>query len=258
MILMAILLLLLVVTLYGVGRLRGDLLTRGPVKLALSPGLLPDSLARTFACLATATPIVGLSPWRDGTPFLIEGECPVNRIGVPLATLFRLLVLFSAFIAVVLLLPAAAATVPDPETLSHAYEKGIGTLITTVLVAPFSWLGTGLISWWTLAWLGAMVMAAGLRPGETASAFLVSGGVIALLEGAHWLGLQFGVFSNGWFLQRFYEADAGRALVFLVLVSVMTLTVLAAMHWIPMLIQRLRPRPIQWDDQKQDRFVIGS
>ncbi|MEC9476284.1 MAG: hypothetical protein VX764_04525 [Planctomycetota bacterium] len=258
MILMAILLLLLLVTLYGVGRLRGDLLTRGPVKLALSPGLLPDSLARTLACLATATPIIRLSPWRDDTPFLVEGECPVKRIGVPLATAFRLLVLFAAFVSVVLLLPVAAATVPDPETLSHAYEKGIGTLLTTVLVSPFAWLGTGLISWWTLAWLGSMVLAAGLRPRETGCALLVGGGVIALLEGAHWLGLKFGAFSNGWFLQRFYEADAGRALVLLVIVSLITLSVLAAMHWIPMVVQRMRPRPIGWDEQKRDRIVIGS
>lgn len=258
MILMVILLLMLVVTLHGVGRLRGDLLTRGPVKLALSPGLLPDSLARTLACLATATPIIGLSPWRDGTPFLVEGDCPVKRIGVPLATAFRLLILFSAFIGVVLLLPSAAQTVPDPETLLHAHEKGFGTLVTTVLVTPISWLGTGLLSWWILAWLGSMVLAAGLRPGETVSALVVGCGAVAGLEGAHWLGLRFGAFSNGWFLQRFYEADAGRALVLLVIVSVLTLTVLAAMHWIPMLFQRFRPKPIEWDDQKQDRIVIGS
>ena len=90
MFLMAFLLILLIVMLHGVGRLRGDLLTRGAVKASLFPGLLPDSLARTFACLATATPVVGLSPWRDGAPFLIEGECPLKRIGVPLATVFRL------------------------------------------------------------------------------------------------------------------------------------------------------------------------
>ena len=121
MFLMAFLLILLIVMLHGVGRLRGDLLTRGTVKASLFPGLLPDSLARTFACLATATPVVGLSPWRDGTPLLIEGECPLKRIGVPLATVLRLGVLFCGFITVILMFPVAAQTVPDPDTLWLAF-----------------------------------------------------------------------------------------------------------------------------------------
>ena len=39
MFLMAFLLILLIVMLHGVGRLRGDLLTRGTVKASLFPGL---------------------------------------------------------------------------------------------------------------------------------------------------------------------------------------------------------------------------
>lgn len=257
MFLMALLLILLIVTLHGVGHLRGDLLTRGTVKTSLFPGLLPDSLARTFACLATATPIIGLSPWRDGTPFLIEGECPVKRIGVPLATVFRLAVLFCAFVAVIVLFPVAAATVPDPETLARALKSGTGTLASTVLSAPFSWLATGFYAWWSLALLAAMVLAAGLRADETVSALLVGGAAIGVLEGAHWLGLRFGIFSNGWFLQKFYEADAGRALVMLVMVSVAMVLFLAALHGIPMLMQKIRPRPEGWHEGDLDRVLSG-
>jgi hypothetical protein len=61
MILLAALLFSLVLMLWGIGHLRGDLLTRGPVKLVLFPGLILDGLARTLSCLATATPVVGLS-----------------------------------------------------------------------------------------------------------------------------------------------------------------------------------------------------
>ncbi len=86
MILIAALLLSMVLMLWGIGHLRGDLLTRGPVKLALSPALIFDGLARTLSCLATATPVIGLSPWRDGAPFLIEGQCTLQRLGVPLTT----------------------------------------------------------------------------------------------------------------------------------------------------------------------------
>ena len=244
MLLMAFLLILLIVMLHGVGRLRGDLLTRGTVKASLFPGLLPDSLARTFACLATATPVVGLSPWRDGAPFLIEGECPLKRIGVPLATVFRLGVLFGGFITVILMFPVAAQTVPDPDTLWRAFESGDGKLTSTLLSAPFSWLA-------------AMVLAAGLRADETLSALLVGGGFVGVLEGAHWLGLRFGVFSNGWFLQRFYEADAGRALVMLVMVTIAMVVLLAAMHGIPMLMQKIRPRPEGWHEGNLDRTLSG-
>lgn len=257
MLLMAFLLILLIVLLHGVGRLRGDLLTRGTVKASLFPGLLPDSLARTFACLATATPVVGLSPWRDGAPFLIEGECPLKRIGVPLATVFRLGVLFCGFITVILMFPVAAQTVPDPDTLWRAFESGDGKLTSTLLSAPFSWLATGFYAWWTLALLAAMVLAAGLRADETLSALLVGGGFVGVLEGAHWLGLRFGVFSNGWFLQRFYEADAGRALVMLVMVTIAMVVLLAAMHGIPMLMQKIRPRPEGWHEGNLDRTLSG-
>lgn len=241
MFLMVFLLLLLLLTLHGIGHLRGDLLQRGPVKLALSVGLLPDSVARTFACLATATPVVGLSPWREGTPFLIVGECTLKRIGVPLATLFRLAVLFSAFVAMVLLMPATAAVVPDPQSLSKALETSVGTLFGMLAAVPYSWLASGLVAWLALAFLAAMVLAAGLRARETVSALLLGAGSLGLLEGARWLGLQFGAFSNGWFLQRFYEADAGRALVLLLLVGGAVMAFLALLHLVPMALQKIRP-----------------
>ena len=102
-----------------------------------------------------------------------------------------------------------------------------------------------------------MVLAAGLRADETLSALLVGGGFIGVLEGAHWLGLRFGVFTNGWFLQRFYEADAGRALVMLVMVAIAMVVLLAAMHGIPMLMQKIRPRPEGWHEGNLDRALSG-
>ncbi|NRA75337.1 MAG: hypothetical protein HRU16_05290, partial [Planctomycetes bacterium] len=181
----------------------------------------------------------------------------VKRIGVPLATMLRLAVLFCAFVAVIVLFPVAAATVPDPETLARALKSGTGTLASTVLSAPFSWLATGFYAWWSLALLAAMVLAAGLRADETVSALLVGGTAIGVIEGAHWLGLRFGIFSNGWFLQKFYEADAGRALVMLVMVSVAMVLFLAALHGIPMLMQKIRPRPEGWHEGDLDRVLSG-
>jgi hypothetical protein len=138
-------------------------------------------------------------------------------------------------------MPVTAAVVPDPQSLSKALETSVGTLFGMLAAVPYSWLASGLAAWLALAFLAAMVLAAGLRARETVSALLLGAGSLSLLEGARWLGLQFGAFSNGWFLQRFYEADAGRALVLLLLVGCAVIALLAVLHLVPMALQKIRP-----------------
>ncbi|MDE0960653.1 MAG: hypothetical protein OSB09_07720 [Planctomycetota bacterium] len=255
MILTAALLFLMVLMLWGIGRLRGDLLTRGPVKLALFPALIFDGLARTLSCLATATPVVGLSPWRDGAPFLVEGECSLQRLGVPLTTALRLGVLLLGFSGAVLWLAEETSVIPDPGSLQQSYELGSGHLFDRLLSAPVDLLATGVISWLMVAWLGAMVLAAGLRGRDSVVALLLGSGVYGGLEVAHWLGLRFGTFTNGWFLRRFYEAEAGRSLILLLLVEVAVLALLSAMHLIPMLVQKIRPGAENQHSDSPDRVV---
>jgi hypothetical protein len=255
MILLAALLFSLVLMLWGIGHLRGDLLTRGPVKLVLFPGLILDGLARTLSCLATATPVVGLSPWRDGTPFLIEGECTLQRLGVPLTTAFRLGALYLGFSVVVLWMPEAMQLVPDPAFLGRSLEHSIGAFSTALLSAPFELLATGLVTWCLLAWLAVTVLAAGLRPRECGVAMLMGTAIVGVMEAAQWLGLRFGAFTNGWFLRRFYEAEAGRALVLMALVAAAVLATLTTMHLIPMLVQKIRPRPELIPEDSEDHII---
>lgn len=255
MILIAVLLLSAVLMLWGIGHLRGDLLTRRPVKLAMFPALIFDGLARTLSCLATATPVVGLSPWRDGAPFLVEGQCTLQRLGVPLTTALRLSVLLFGFSAAVLWLPEATSTIPDPGSLQQSYQLGSGHLAARVLSAPVELLATGVTTCLLVAWLGAMVLAAGLRGRDTAAAVLLGAILFAGLELAAKLGLRFGTFTNGWFLSRFYEVEAGRSLILLLLVEVAVLLVLSAMHLIPMLVQKIRPGAEKDSSSGPDRLV---
>ncbi len=255
MILTAVLLALLILMLWGVGRLRGDLLTRGPVKLALFPGLIFDAMARTLSCLATATPVMGISPWKDETPFLVESECSLKRIGVPLTTVLRVGVLFVAFSSTVFYLPEMMSVVPAPGSLQQSLEFSVSAFGGKLLSAPIDLLSSGMATWGILAWLGAMVLAAGLSGRESLAALGLVALLAGALEGAHWLGLRFGTFTNGWFLRRFYEDEAGRSLVLLVLVTSAVLALLATMHLVPMLVAKIRPRPSQDYDQEADQLV---
>ena len=100
-----------------------------------------------------------------------------------------------------------------------------------------------------------MVLAAGLRGRDTAAAVLLGATLFGSLEVAAWLGLRFGTFTNGWFLSRFYEAEAGRSLILLMLVEVAVLLVLSAMHLIPMLVQKIRPGAEKDSSSAPDRLV---
>ena len=77
MILLSCLVLAIALMSWGIGQLRGDLLSRGVLKCFLFPALIPDVIARTITCLATATPIRGLSPWKR-RPRLMNPYCRLH------------------------------------------------------------------------------------------------------------------------------------------------------------------------------------
>ena len=168
---------------------------------------------------------------------------------------FTLSVLLLGFSAAVLWLPEATSTIPDPGLLQQSYQLGSGHLAARVLSAPVELLATGVTTWLMVAWLGAMVLAAGLRGRDPAAAVLLGATLFAGLELAARLGLRFGTFTNGWFLSRFYEVEAGRSLILLLLVEVAVLLVLSAMHLIPMLVQKIRPGAEKDSSSRPDRLV---
>ena len=92
--------------------------------------------------------------------------------------------------------------------------------------------------------LAAMVLAAGLRTREAVAGALAGVGAVGVFFFSEWIGLRFGVFSNGWFLQRFYEAEFGKALIVLTLLSLLVTGTLLLLHAVPASIGRLRPRPV--------------
>lgn len=244
MLLLSCLILTVALLSWAIGQLRGDLLTRGALKFFLFPALIPDVLARTITCLATATPIRGLSPWKDGEPLLIEGDCPLKRLSLPLGSVLRLLLLVIASVTCVIKFGALSAVIPSPETLEYAAQRGP--------VAFFAEFGKtlpgvatlGLPTLLAVAGLAAMTLAAGMRNSEAIAAILVGSCTVGVLQLADWIGFRLSPLSNGWFLQRFYEAEFGKALILLTIVSAAISLSLILLHAVPASISRLRPRPV--------------
>ena len=113
------------VILWGIGHLRLNLMVRRISKVVFFPGLAIEALIRAIACYVTATPIEKFRPFSEGTPFLRTGQCPVKRIGVPIAMAIRLSLTFLVTLILLKLL------VPDFTESSFAlptwlyHPKGI-------------------------------------------------------------------------------------------------------------------------------------
>ncbi|OUU23965.1 MAG: hypothetical protein CBC13_04265 [Planctomycetia bacterium TMED53] len=214
------------------------------MKCILFPALIPDLLARTLTCLATATPINGMSPWRDGEPLLLEGDCRVQRLALPLGSFLRLSALVGASLFCVLKFPQLSAVVPSPESLEFAAQRGPGAFFHS-LGNSFSGVATlDMPALLVVVALAAMVLAAGLRTREAMAGALAGVGVVGVFFFAEWIGFRLGVFSNGWFLQRFYEAEFGKALIVLTLLSLLVTGTLMLLYAVPASVGRLRPRPV--------------
>ena len=244
MILLSCLILAIALLSWAIGQLRGDLLSRGVLKCFLFPALIPDVLARTITCLATATPIRGLSPWKDGEALLLEGTCPVRRLSLPLGSVLRMLVLIAASVTCVLKIGPLSTLLPSPQTLEFAAQRGPGAFFAELTPALSEVTALGMPALLAISVLAAMTLAAGLRNGEAIAALLVGGGTVGVLQLGDWIGLRLSPFSNGWFLQRFYEAEFGKALILLLISSLAITTLLLILHAVPASIGRLRPRPV--------------
>ena len=229
---------------WAVGQLRGDLLSRGMMKCLLLPALIPDAIARTVTCLTTATPIHGLSPVKDGEPLLLEGECKVKRLALPLGSFLRAGLLVAASLYCVLQFTDLSAAIPSPESLEFAAQRGPGAFFHLIGEA---YAGVSSLEFWTLLavlMLAAMTLAAGLRTAEAAALFVAGGALVGVMQVADWVGFRLGIFSNGWFLQRFYEAELCQALILLSVLSLTMTSVLLLLHAVPASVGRLRPRPV--------------
>lgn len=244
MILLSCLILAIALLSWAIGQLRGDLLSRGVLKCFLFPALIPDVFARTITCLATATPIRGLSPWKDGEALLLEGTCPVRRLSLPLGSVLRMLVLIAASVTCVLKIGPLSTLLPSPQTLEFAAQRGPGAFFAELIPAFSEVTALGMPALLAISVLAAMTLAAGLRNGEAIAALLVGGGTVGVLQLGDWIGLRLSPFSNGWFLQRFYEAEFGKALILLLISSLAITTLLLILHAVPASIGRLRPRPV--------------
>ena len=244
MLLLSCLILSIALMTWGIGQLRGDLLSRGVLKCFLFPALIPDVLARTITCLATATPIRGLSPWKDGEPLLLEGTCPVRRLSLPLGSVLRITFLIAASVTCVIKIGPLSSILPNPQTLEFAAQRGPGAFFDELLPTFAEVSALGLPALLAVAGLAAMTLAAGLRNGEAIAAMMVGGGTVGVLQMGDWIGLRLSPFSNGWFLQRFYEAEFGKALILLMIISLSLTTLLLLLHAVPASIGRLRPRPV--------------
>ena len=244
MLLLTCLILTLVLLSWAIGQLRGDLLSRGALKLILFPALIPDALARTITCLATATPIRGLSPWKDGEPLLIEGNCPVRRLSLPLGSVLRLLLLVAASVTCVIKIGPLSSIIPSPEILEYAAQRGPVAFFSEFSKTLPEASSLSLSALLAVAGLAAMTLAAGLRNSEAIAALIVGSGTVGILQMADWLGVRFSPLSNGWFIQRFYEAEFGKALILLTIVSAVISLSLILLHAVPASISRLRPRAV--------------
>ncbi|NCF98844.1 MAG: hypothetical protein GWP39_04950 [Planctomycetia bacterium] len=244
MILLLSLMLGVVLLSWANGQLRGDLLSRGVLKCFMFPALIPDALARTIACLATATPIKGLSPWTDGEPLFIAGNCPVERLGLPLSSVLRTIALITASLILVLNVPGLSTMIPSPETLEIAAQRGPEAFFSKFATSTKQWLGGGAEVILALVMLAGMTLAAGLRHAEAIATLCVFVGFTALMQAGDWLGIRMSTFGNGWFMQRFYEAEFGKALILLALISTATTLGLLVLHAVPASIGKLRPRRV--------------
>ena len=244
MLLLSCLILSIALMSWAIGQLRGDLLSRGVLKCLLFPSLIPDVLARTITCLATATPIRGLSPWKDGEPLLLEGDSPVRRLSLPLTSVLRVSVLIAASVTCVIKIESLSNLLPNPKTLEFAAQRGPEAFFAKLLPTTAEASALGLPALLAVAALAAMTLAAGLRNSEAVATLLVGGGTMGIMQFGDWIGLRFSPFSNGWFLQRFYEAEFGKALILLLIISLCLTVLLMLLHAVPASIGRLRPRPV--------------
>ena len=244
MILLSCLVLAIALMSWGIGQLRGDLLSRGVLKCFLFPALIPDVIARTITCLATATPIRGLSPWKDGEPLLLEGTCPVRRLSLPIGSVLRVLFLITASVFCVLKIGPLSQILPSPQTLEFAAQRGPAAFFAELAPSFGEVASLGLPALLAVSGLAVMTLAAGLRNSEAIAAMLVGTGTVGVLHITDWIGFRLSPFSNGWFLQKFYEAEFGKALILLVTISIGITSLLLLLHAVPASIGRLRPRPV--------------
>ncbi len=230
--------------LLGIGMLRGELTSRSWAKLVLLPGLLLEAAGRGLACLVTATPIERFSLFADGEPLLRNGRCPVQRIGVPIGMGIRLVFFFlTAFI----LLAKLPLFIDGGFSLPHLNPVGkegtLSVFLTGLQSLPGQLelsTGSGLLLLWILV---STVIATGLSSLEWIASMWAWGGLVGGAWLAQWLGVRFGTLSRGWFIERWWGPEVWATLSLLVILAAACLGALALMHAIPVITQKLRPKP---------------
>lgn len=230
--------------LLGIGMLRGELVCRTWAKLVLLPGLLLEAAGRGLACLITATPIERFSLFADGEPLLRNGRCPVQRIGIPIGMGIRLVFFFlTAFILLAKLPLFIEGGFSLPVLNSTGEESSLGAFLAGLAALPEQLeltTGSGLLLCWILV---STVIATGLSTLEWVSSMWAWGGLVGGAWLAQWLGVRFGTLSRGWFIERWWGPEVWATLSLLVVTAGACLGLLALMHAIPVITQKLRPKP---------------
>ena len=236
-----------ILLLWGVGLLRLNLLVKRSTKILFFPGLLLEALIRTIACLVTGTPIEKFRLFASQQPLLRTGRCPVQRIGVPIAMVIRLLL---TFVCTLTLLKLTVPTFTEgeyglPVLLKHPDGlQGIGW----GLWALFSDLPQVLdlsspLTWFAIYTVFTLSLATGLN---TVEFFASCWGWGALVGGASlvgWLDVKFSFMGRGWFLERWYLPECWAAFSFLVTMTFLALLLLFTLHALPWFATKIRPKP---------------
>lgn len=236
--------------LLAVGMLHQGMIRRRSIKIMLFPGMIVDGVLRAISCLLSATPITRVSFLGGDRPLLETGKSLLGPLGACVNVVVRcslllvagfiLLTYFPDFLNSRFALPLideetietgvlAWHSFPDfweqlqrlPQQLtvqSLASALLLYTFMTTLFFAgmqhrEFVWIGA--------AWLAALCLG-------------VAGG---------WLGITFGFFSRGWFIQILYVPQMWSAFSLVVLATACVAGIVATARGCALLVSPLRKKP---------------
>lgn len=235
--------------LLAIGMLHTPLVRRRSVKLLLFPGMIVDGVLRTIGCLASATPIERVSPLSGERPLLEQSKSFLGPLGACIAALVRcsllmvaaflLLTYFPEFMDSGFALPLidedtietgilAWHSFPDfweqvqalPAQLSFRSISGALLLYTLIATLVFAGIKKQEFFWLACTWCAALFLG----------------------FAAAWLGIKFGFFSRGWFIQILYVPQMWSAFSLVVLATIVVAAILGLIRGVPLLFKPLNAR----------------
>ncbi len=211
---------------WALGMLRKKLHINQPVKTLLLPGAAIDGAVRGISALCTATPVHAIAPFADGEPFCKVGDTKIRYLGLPLAILLRWLILLVATYMVVLNAPEfleSEFTLPLLDKMS-VEETGVEWHPLSEFWQALAHLpdSLGIASPWSMLLAYALLtyfVPAGYNTREYVAALSLIGSIFVTSVVFSWLGVTFGFFSRGWFIQWLYVPEIWSAFSLLVVAS---------------------------------------